>query len=306
MKKKISEILRKFLRGLGAEKQLWEFYRHSFQSEVMYKIKKPFLDEKISKEINGYSISFNPKNPGLEKDLFIHDLREAESTEIYTNFLDRGDQVLDIGANIGYYALLASEEVGGRGKVLAYEPVPSNVEKLRKNKRSNSAENIRVKDKAFSDKKEEKEIRIRNSPNLSKISKNGNHKVEAVSIDSIQYSELDALRMDIEGFECKVLEGGKNFLEKDSVKLFIEVHPKKMNRYEDSSYELFWDILEENKFEVKKIVRHPPYPLMRYFLIPTYPKRNVYEPNISVGELLRQNKLNPKNWENTFRLFLKK
>jgi FkbM family methyltransferase len=58
--------------------------------------------------------------------------------------LTPGDHVVDIGANIGAFAILAGSKVGTTGRVFAYEPDPTTCERLRANVRLNGLENVVV------------------------------------------------------------------------------------------------------------------------------------------------------------------
>lgn len=87
-------------------------------------------------------------------DLVIH--ARANSDDLYLGFpfreddvhrailepLRPGDVFVDVGANIGYYSILASRAVGPRGRVIAVEPVPSTFHQLQANIRTNRCENI--------------------------------------------------------------------------------------------------------------------------------------------------------------------
>ncbi|MGD0059694.1 MAG: FkbM family methyltransferase [Verrucomicrobiia bacterium] len=57
--------------------------------------------------------------------------------------LATGDVFVDVGANIGYYSLLASKLVGDSGKVVAVEALPESFRKLQDNVRVNSSRNVR-------------------------------------------------------------------------------------------------------------------------------------------------------------------
>ena len=58
--------------------------------------------------------------------------------------LRRGDTFVDVGANIGYFALLASKSVGPAGRVVAIEASPTICASLQRNVASNGARNVRV------------------------------------------------------------------------------------------------------------------------------------------------------------------
>jgi FkbM family methyltransferase len=58
--------------------------------------------------------------------------------------LCEGDRVVDIGANIGAFTVLAASKVGPSGRVFAFEPDPTTCERLRENVRLNRLENVVV------------------------------------------------------------------------------------------------------------------------------------------------------------------
>src|SRR5262245_22362277 len=76
------------------------------------------------------------RHPNLEKILYLRLIR-------------RGDAVLDVGANTGYYTLLFSHLAGAHGRVHAFEPVPPTFALLSRNTRR--ADNVVLNDCAVSD-----------------------------------------------------------------------------------------------------------------------------------------------------------
>ena len=65
--------------------------------------------------------------------------------------LKSGDVFCDIGANIGYYTVLAAPIVGDTGKVVAIEPSPATFELLKQNIKLNNADNVRMVRAAVAD-----------------------------------------------------------------------------------------------------------------------------------------------------------
>jgi FkbM family methyltransferase len=65
-------------------------------------------------------------DPGISKELAIFAKRELEHRVILTSLLRPGMTVWDLGANIGYYAIMEAKLVGPTGKVYAVEPSPKN------------------------------------------------------------------------------------------------------------------------------------------------------------------------------------
>ncbi len=69
---------------------------------------------------------------------------EAAMSALIASRLRPGMTAIDVGANIGYYSLLASEKVGASGKVFSVEPDPACVALLKRNISKNLFENIEV------------------------------------------------------------------------------------------------------------------------------------------------------------------
>lgn len=69
---------------------------------------------------------------------------EPEQTLAMAAALGRGDVLFDVGANVGYYTLLASERVGAAGRVIAFEPVVRNLSFLHRHLELNGAANVTV------------------------------------------------------------------------------------------------------------------------------------------------------------------
>ena len=57
---------------------------------------------------------------------------EFEKQKLFTKTVKKGDIVFDVGAQAGFYSLLAAELIGEKGKVFAFEPMPDNISYLKK------------------------------------------------------------------------------------------------------------------------------------------------------------------------------
>jgi FkbM family methyltransferase len=87
----------------------------------------------------------------LGRKLILRETHEPELTQRIQENLRRGDLFVDVGANIGYYTLLASRLVGEEGLVLAFEPSPSNLARLADNLVLNRCQNVLLFSEALSD-----------------------------------------------------------------------------------------------------------------------------------------------------------
>ena len=67
---------------------------------------------------------------GIGRALYVYRSRELDHKWILENELLPGNIVLDLGANIGYYAIMEAKKVGKSGKIYGIEPDPRNIEFL--------------------------------------------------------------------------------------------------------------------------------------------------------------------------------
>lgn len=85
---------------------------------------------------------------------------EPEVVRFFVEHVKPGDTVLDLGANVGYFTLIAAALTGPTGKVVAYEPIPANLEALRRNVELNRLENVEIVAAAVSDREGTAEINV--------------------------------------------------------------------------------------------------------------------------------------------------
>ena len=76
---------------------------------------------------------------------------EPRESAVVRNLVQPGDCVIDAGANLGWFTLLASSIVGTTGKIFAFEPSGATVDHLRRNLALNGASNVEVHRIALSD-----------------------------------------------------------------------------------------------------------------------------------------------------------
>lgn len=194
----------------------------------------------VEVEINGSIMKLDLKHDsGISKDLFQFKKREHIVTDYLQtqNLLNPGDTVLDIGANIGYYALLESKLVGTRGNVYAIEPVSSNYRMLVENIKLNHLTNVHPFNVAAGSKAGEGEIYVASKGNISSlIPREGSayvrkEKIRVISVDEFikeQNIRPSLIRMDVEGYEKEIIKGMTEVL-RHKPKFLMEVHPGLMS-----------------------------------------------------------------------------
>ncbi len=214
----------------------------------------------VTREIHESEMILDLKDQGISKDLALDGTREPESTALVKKEIKKGDTVVDIGANIGYYTLLESRLVGNKGKVYAIEPIDKNTNSLTSNIELNKYTNIDVFRIAIGEKHKIEKMYIAEHSNWNSFV---NHKQGIIGTKYVQVTSLDAfvknrrcpdfVRMDVEGYEYTIIKGMKNILKsKEPLKLFIELHPHLMKK-EHTIYLL--ETLKKYGFETKAVIR---------------------------------------------------
>ncbi len=155
---------------------------------------------------------------------------EPEQTAAMVDILRPGDVFFDIGANAGYYSILASRLVG-KGTVAALEPLPRNLAYLQRHVELNKADNVRVMAFACSDTNGTAAFELGENiamGHLSEARRGGvSLLVPTITLDSLsETTELapNVIKIDVEGAEMQVLIGGEITLRRHSPTIFLSTH----------------------------------------------------------------------------------
>ena len=297
------------LDNLGLSKHVRECYRHSIYGEFSYQLYN-FLSNETSAvvKVGETHMNLDFSNPGLEKDLFLHGIREKESTKIFGEELEKSMTVIDIGSNIGYYTFIAAEKVGESGKIKAFEPDYENFNTLMKNIELNRYNNIECVNKAAGAHKKKATIKQAYAPNRNRIleeGEDGQH-INVEPLDNLATNiDPDMIRMDVEGYELEIMKGMEEVLETESLKLFLELHSQKIEKFYSGSIDDIWEKLSEKDFKIKYLIRHPPKAKLRYFFQRQHAPREVLNPDMPIDQALEEFS-DFFEWESTFRIFLEK
>ena len=182
----------------------------------------------------GKEFNLHPSMAGLSEELLMFGMHEPLGTNLYLQNLSRGDHVLDIGANIGYFPLVASRAIGPSGRLLGFEPSPDVFEILKRNIQQAGTTNVEIFPWAIGAKNEIAQFHQSEVPNWGSLIRDDallpirSIDVEVKRIDDVVQRfpgfNPSVLRMDVEGGELMVLEGAQEVLREYKPFLFIEVH----------------------------------------------------------------------------------
>lgn len=165
----------------------------------------------------------------------------------------KGETVFDAGAHIGIYTLRAAKNVGEEGIVVGFEPDDENFRLLQKNVQINGFKRVKLIKAALGKNDVEKVFYMAADPLYSsllpsrvRVDTREKKKVQVISLDSIveklKVTRIDWIKIDVEGGEMDVLEGGKKTFSNLVSKVIIETDNEKALRF-----------LCEKKFKIDRL-----------------------------------------------------
>ena len=151
----------------------------------------------------------------------------AEIALLKKHKLVAGAKVFNAGANQCLQAMMMGREVEPGGLIYAVEPNSHNTQAGRRNCELNGIHNVRVIEAAVSSTPGKLWFNSAMNGQVA-VSRHeaGAHLVDVVTIDGLtaKFGRPDVLYIDVEGFECEVLEGAKSTMASHAPDCFIEVH----------------------------------------------------------------------------------
>jgi FkbM family methyltransferase len=145
-----------------------------------------------------------------------------------------GGTIVDAGAHVGYFTVSLAREAGTSGQVLAVEPLPSNLELLRANVALNKLDNVRIFPLALGDRESHVQLNVASDPAFSSLhtpyirSTARTLRIPMNRLDTL-WRECDrpfviVVKVDVEGAELGVLEGGEDLLESCKPLVMLEAN----------------------------------------------------------------------------------
>ncbi len=167
----------------------------------------------------------------------IHEIRgENREYRVMKALLSEGATFVDVGANFGTFSLLASRIVGKSGKVIAIEPQERLASLIEESVGLSGATNIEVHRVAIGSTNGERELLIPEDDSgragfFAGFSGRNKHVSQRVPVTTLDYllGDLPAgapymIKIDVEGSEIDVLDGGATFIEANKPPIVIEIN----------------------------------------------------------------------------------
>ena len=192
-----------------------------------------------------------------------YDIIEPARITLFNN-IKSGDIIFDIGANIGETAMNFAKLATNEGFVYSFEPDKHNYSRNLNNMSKNEFDNIELINKGMGDACGSFSMlnTKNNNAGMNKIipTKEGiknNSKISKIKVTTIDtfiqkngIEKVDFIKIDVEGFEYKVLKGGENCISKFEPTFFIELD-NTLLKEQNSSAKILISFLEEKKYKIK-------------------------------------------------------
>lgn len=167
---------------------------------------------------------------------FATGLYETDVTELFLSLVSPGMTVADLGANVGYYTLLASRLAGAGGRVYAFEPDPDAYSFLERNIARNKCTNVVPVNQAVGSRVEAVGF-TRMGPERGYISERHSSSISvgATTLDAffgrIDWPPVHLVKIDIEGSEEMALSGMRELLRRNaSIQIIVELNVDAISR----------------------------------------------------------------------------
>jgi FkbM family methyltransferase len=216
--------------------QLWENFPLALTRRLEFELSRRVNDGWLDRErtIRLSQVGFHDDGAPLRmkviprqvisKSLFLYGLFEISETRLVQSVLRPGMAFVDIGANIGYYSLIAARLVGPTGLVHSFEPNDAVRARFSQNIQMNGFANVTVDDRAVTRESGAIDFYLsawNENDGISSTVPNAGLsqtavRVPCISLDDFAASlggrQIDLLKIDVEGAELGVLEGGRRVL----------------------------------------------------------------------------------------------
>jgi FkbM family methyltransferase len=196
--------------------------------------------EFVAPTVFGSKVAGNTKDV-IQQYIYYFGVFEPNLTNWIRQRLSPGDTFIDVGANIGYFSLLASKLVGPSGAVVAVEASPTTFGDLARNLERNRATNVRAVNVAASDQRGTVKLFRGPEHNIGMtglfdeqegIKMEFQCMVEAAPLAEILHAEelqkARLIKIDVEGAEWAVVGGMGRIFEsgRPDLEIVVEIHPE--------------------------------------------------------------------------------
>jgi FkbM family methyltransferase len=231
------------------------FRGKAFLGQKLLKVlpQKTFLQKQ--KMLTGFKLQLDLRDR-MQSVMFLKRCHEPETEMVFKEMAKTSKVFLDVGANIGYFSFLV-KQMSPQAKVHSFEPLPQNISAYHNNCKLNGFSSMTLHEVCVADKKGDTEFLIppseesgwgrmahRDLFNGEKI------KRSVITLDEFceqnQITGVDLMKIDVEGYEFKVLQGAQKLIETQRPRICIELNEPCLLDTGTSGEEIFKFFKERN------------------------------------------------------------
>ncbi len=226
--------------------------------EIVYSLVNLVTGNKgVQRTINNFKVRFPARWSRYYENNY-----EADNYLFLQSQVKPGMHLIDIGAHLGLFSAISSKLAGDTGKIVCFEPTPGTYSVLLETLRLNNAENVIPVKGAVTNKEGTATFYVSETAgcNSNSLVKNKpdmeakGYEVKLFTIDGIVNQYLlkpGLIKIDAEGAEMDVLQGGLNTFGQYKPILILGLHPDFISKKGDS-LEKIWDLLHQSGYQVKE------------------------------------------------------
>ncbi len=185
----------------------------------------------VSRRLFGGTIALDVSRSLAQQLLLLEGERFVDERFVLRPLLRPGMTVVDVGANIGYYLLLAEQSVGVDGRVVCIEPSIENLPELRRTISDNGFANVVLHEVALGDHEGSVGLHTGINSGVADEAEAAPYSVPLRRLDQLVREPVHFLKIDVEGYEGQVLAGAEALLAANQPTLFLELHPQSVSEF---------------------------------------------------------------------------
>jgi FkbM family methyltransferase len=219
------------------------------------------MSKPVEIRVDDYSIFVLSSDRDIGNAISLGVRYEPHVSELIRREVVRGDTFMDVGANIGFFSMMAAHLVGPKGKVIAIEPMDKNLQLIYLGIRKNGFMNVEVFPFGASDRSGLVPIVTDANTSNALIQSASSSRLPSLHASTrtldwmcADLGRLDFLKMDIEGHEVLAWRGAAKLLARCKPKIATEFHPLAMRENAGIDCRDYVDMMFEYARDIRVLV----------------------------------------------------
>ena len=187
------------------------------------------MEKTFTNEFGTFSIETN-HNKKIASKLDTDGYSQKKSIDLLLQYVHPESVVLDIGAHIGLFTVPLAKKAG---KVFSFEPTPESALYLRKNvSQNNLGDKVVLYNVALGS--HEQNIHMGGPSDHASFQVQSGGDISMKTLDSFNFEKVDLIKIDVEGYEPDVFNGGQTLIQHHQPVIFFELNLpalRNFNRY---------------------------------------------------------------------------